>query len=71
MAALLTNSQQLIEAYSHASPEVLGEPHPAPRFREELPTKGDLIGFVMTSHFTLHLGQLSMWRRLVGFAPLF
>lgn len=31
------------------------------------PTLGSLLNFYMTSHVTLHLGQLSAWRRMEGF----
>ncbi|MFN0136672.1 MAG: DinB family protein [Phycisphaerae bacterium] len=34
-------------------------------------TVGDLITHMLTSHMSLHLGQLSAWRRTLGYAPLF
>ncbi len=34
-------------------------------------SNGDLLAHVLTSHFALHLGQLSCWRRAAGHEPLF
>jgi hypothetical protein len=33
-------------------------------------TVGHLVGHLLTTHFATHLGQLSAWRRLAGFAPV-
>lgn len=54
-----------------ATAEALSRPNPSPRLREGLPSVGDAAAFLLTGHFGLHLGQLSMWRRICGFAPLF
>lgn len=54
-----------------ASPEALSQPNPNERMREGLPTVGDLISFMLTSHESMHMGQLSTWRRVQGHAPLF
>lgn len=34
-------------------------------------TVGELLAHLMTTHESMHLGQLSMWRRLMGYSPLF
>ncbi len=39
--------------------------------REIFPTLGDLITYLMTSHETTHLGQLSSWRRAMGLPMIF
>lgn len=49
----------------------LAEPNPNERLRTTLPTIEDFLGFVLTSHDAIHLGQLSTWRRVQGRAPLF
>lgn len=60
-----------IELAANASEEVLARPTPSPRLRPTLPTMRDLLPFLFTVHFSLHLGQLSAWRRTMGLAPLF
>jgi hypothetical protein len=54
-----------------ASEETLALPTPHPRMKEGLPTLRENAAFILTGHLGLHLGQLSMWRRLTGMAPLF
>ena len=39
--------------------------------KEGLPTIRDAVAFLLTGHLGVHLGQLSMWRRLLGLPPLF
>lgn len=36
-----------------------------------LQTKADLIAHLMTTHYTTHLGELAIWRRVMGLPPLF
>ncbi|QDT65889.1 DinB family protein [Calycomorphotria hydatis] len=40
-------------------------------FVEQLPTVGDMVTFLMTTHEAFHIGQLSAWRRMSGRTPLF
>ncbi|MCX5659032.1 MAG: DinB family protein [Planctomycetota bacterium] len=47
------------------SPDELGQPSPE-RARARFPSIGDFVAFLMTSHETTHLGQLSAWRRAMG-----
>lgn len=58
-------------AAAEASPELLAQPNPSPRLREGLPTLEMAAAFLLAGHFGVHAGQLSMWRRLAGFAPMF
>jgi hypothetical protein len=46
----------------------MSEPHTLElRFlKGPLPTVGDLLAHLMTTHEAAHLGQLSAWRRLLG-----
>lgn len=53
------------------SPDQLGQPNPNERMKAALPTIQDFLGFVLTGHDAMHLGQLSTWRRVQGRAPLF
>lgn len=49
----------------------LNEPNPNERMKASLPTIQDFLGFVLTGHDAMHLGQLSTWRRVQGRGPLF
>ena len=37
------------------------------RFKEYLPKLGDLLAFMCIQHSSMHLAQLSAWRRSKGF----
>lgn len=80
--ALYPSKAELVEAFrkghadacaaaATASPELLAERQMSPAFRKELPTKRDMLAFLLIGHLGVHLGQLSMWRRLDGRPPLF
>ena len=45
--------------------------NPVEMLKEGLPTLGEFISFALTAHESLHLGQLSAWRRARGEKPLF
>lgn len=62
--------EQVRRLASEATPESLARPNPT-SLRQGLPTVGDAVSFLLTGHLGLHLGQLSVWRRMVGFSPLF
>lgn len=51
--------------------DALSQPNPNDRMRDQLPTVGDFLSFVLTGHEAMHLGQLSTWRRVQGRPPLF
>ena len=53
------------------STDKLAEPNPNERLKDGLPTIEDFLGFVLTGHDAMHLGQLSTWRRVQGRPPLF
>ncbi len=59
------------ELAAAAGDDVLRGPNPNSLLKEGLPTVGDLVGFLLTGHLAIHLGQLSMWRRMIGLAPMF
>lgn len=41
-------------------------PHQIAYFLPVLPTVGDMLAHLMSTHASFHLGQLSTWRRLMG-----
>jgi hypothetical protein len=43
----------------------------AERLRSRFPTNGDFLIFLLTSHASIHLGQLSSWRRAMGYPSVF
>lgn len=51
-----------------ATPDsIFAEPNPGEgRMKEMFPTKGGLLVFVCAGHPQSHLGQISMWRRIMG-----
>lgn len=61
---------RLITAVSSANAAMLDAPTQGP-LGQSLPTVGDFLAFSMTGHTSLHLGQLSAWRRADGRPPLF
>lgn len=50
--------------------ELTGE-NPIEFLRGSLPTVGDLLAHLLSTHEATHLGHLSNWRRQMGRAPLF
>lgn len=61
----------LIKALENIDESVLAQPNPAEgRFREIAPTIGAAVGFLLTAHAGVHLGQLSAWRRAVNLPPV-
>jgi hypothetical protein len=56
-----------IAALGNASAEQLlaENPNNTP-IKELCPTLGSMLGFYMSGHVTLHVGQLSAWRRMMG-----
>ncbi len=53
------------------APEYLSAANPVEFLQPVLPTAGDLLAHLMTTHESSHLGHLSNWRRQMGRAPLF
>lgn len=49
-----------------ASADRLTGENPFDFLRGSLPTTGDLIAHLLTTHLSLHLGQASAWRRALG-----
>ena len=64
--------EKISEAVKNASPESMSQPKTIPSLAAStLTTVGDLVALLMTTHFALHVGQLSLMRRQLGKAPLF
>ncbi|MEM9587396.1 MAG: DinB family protein [Planctomycetota bacterium] len=63
--------EQLKEAVIHADEELLKQPNETPFLAKELPTVGDLLGHVFTTHLAMHMGQLSQMRREMGLTSVY
>lgn len=66
VAHLKESGDKLAAAFQQVTNEHLDQPNPTPFLVEELPTIGDLLGHLMTTHLSLHTGQLSQIRRELG-----
>ena len=68
LAALTAGHERISEASTKADPASMAEKHPVafPFLLQWMPTKGDLLSHLMTTHAAGHLGQLSTWRRING-----
>lgn len=69
-----TTGHKAVESASRdVTAETLQKPNPLPFefLQKHLPTTGDLLGHLMTTHESSHLGHLSNWRRQMGRKPLF
>ena len=74
MAALRTGHAEVAAAFATVDPQQLTAPNPLTNFPfliETLPTTGDLLAHLLTTHEAAHLGHLSNWRRQTGRKPLF
>jgi len=63
--------ERLQRTVAAATPEQLSKPSQHPRTKDKLPTINELVAFLMTGHFAVHLGQLTVWRRTIGLPALF
>ena len=66
LEAITSGHARLNAAMTKATPEQLATPTPFDFLAQALPTVGDLLAQLTTSHPAMHLGQLSAWRRLNG-----
>lgn len=62
-------TQQLIGLVPLVTPEQLAAENPGRILKEELPTVGDILAHLLTTHLATHIGQLSTWRRIQGLPP--
>ena len=68
IAALEAGQARVSAAAAKATDEVLRKPHGVQLafVKNSFPTVGDLVAHLMTTHTGFHLGQLSIWRRMMG-----
>ena len=56
----------LIAAVNSAPMDVLNAPQQSPFLQQEFPRVRDLLSHILASHLSMHVGQLSAWRRANG-----
>jgi hypothetical protein len=62
----------IIGAVPTADPTAMAAPQSFKFFvNTPIKTVGDCVALLMTTHFSLHIGQLSLMRRITGKPPLF
>jgi hypothetical protein len=66
---LTVSHNRAAEALRNASDELLNSPAPQ-GVREQFPTVGEFVTFMMTSHEGMHLGHVAVWRRVLKLEPL-
>ena len=68
--AYAAGHEAVLAASHDFAPELLSKPNPVEFLVEVLPTSGDLLAHLMTTHEAGHLGHLSNWRRQMGRPPI-
>lgn len=67
-----TSRKRLLHAMEAAPADLLSQPHGIERIKDApVKTVGELLSFLATAHFAMHLGQLSTFRRQLGRPALF
>jgi len=63
---------RLLDAADRATEEELGAKHKIPLdvFQNYMPTVGDAISYIMTTHLAAYLGELTMIRLVIGLPPV-
>ncbi len=74
-ATLLTTLEKAflnaIEIYENTDASILDALSSVERLRDRFGTNGNFAMMLLTSHMGMHIGQISAWRRAMGFASMF
>lgn len=71
LGSLRKTTDALAAAAAATDLATLTDTNPIEPLRASLPTTGDLLAHILSTHVAMHAGHLSSWRRQVGHAPLF
>lgn len=63
---LEANAARVLPAVPNADPTRLAGPQPVEILKPHIMTVGELLTHLLTSHIGTHVGQLSVWRRVIG-----
>ena len=66
LAAFGRAQRRVIDVVKGTTADVLERPTPIEGIRGMFPTVGRLVAGMLTTHDGMHLGQLSVWRRVQG-----
>ncbi len=66
IAHFKSSRSDLVDAVNSADAATLAQPQQTQILTEKLPTIGDFVGHLLTTHLALHTGQMSAWRRSRG-----
>ncbi|MEM1026546.1 MAG: DinB family protein [Planctomycetota bacterium] len=66
LAAYLAGRASVVDALQQVSAETLKATMPLERWQQKFPQRGSILPYLMAHHESLHLGQLSAWRRVQG-----
>ena len=61
-----TSKTRFLNTLDSTADDVLNSERDSPILKDHLPKAVDMIGHLLTSHISLHVGQLSAWRRERG-----
>ncbi|MDA8745736.1 DinB family protein [Rubripirellula amarantea] len=68
-STLFDGYRRAIEVLEQSGDAIFSSESPNERMRQVFPTLGALHMFYVGGHFMLHMGQVSAWRRAVGYGP--
>lgn len=66
---LIDGYTHVIESLEKSDDAVFLTDNPNEPMRSKFPTLGSMHAFYVGGHFMIHMGQVSAWRRAVGFGP--
>ena len=66
----INGHEAVAQALLSATPEQLSRPPSLARWSESYPTVEFMLPDLLLHHESLHIGQLSIWRRAAGFPPV-
>ena len=66
LGKLEANAARIVAAVRTADPATMTGPQPVEFLRPQIETVGQLLSHLLTSHIAVHLGQLTVWRRMLG-----
>ncbi|HUT93799.1 MAG TPA: DinB family protein [Thermoguttaceae bacterium] len=67
---LQEGQRRLVEALNSISESDLSVPLPDEQCRDLLPTLGHAVVHILVAHAAEHVGQIIVWRRVLGLGPL-
>jgi hypothetical protein len=70
LAAEDESAKALRQGVLQATSEQLSAPQQSPFLNEQFPRVGDMLSHILVSHLSMHVGQLSAWRRARGMPPI-